>query len=125
MQVAPAWLLQRSPNILLLIPGTSSRTHLAENIAAAQLALPGDALRILDNIATRARPLTRGEKWGERQLSLIFAWKNLNTAGTIGSYKWGVIDDRFLIIPVNQTTVFILPTGLQHGGRCRFCHDKI
>ncbi|WP_181962897.1 aldo/keto reductase, partial [Klebsiella pneumoniae] len=55
MQVALAWLLQRSPNILL-IPGTSSRTHLAENIAAAQLGLPADALRILDNIATRARP---------------------------------------------------------------------
>ena len=63
MQVALAWLLQRSPNILL-IPGTSSRTHLAENIAAAQLALPGDALRILDNIATRARPCPVGRNGG-------------------------------------------------------------
>ena len=54
MQVALAWLLQRAPNILL-IPGTSSRTHLAENIAAAELALPAEALRTLDNIATAAR----------------------------------------------------------------------
>ncbi|STS93071.1 aldo-keto reductase [Klebsiella variicola] len=46
MQVALAWLLQRSPECSA-DPGTSSRTHLAENIAAAQLALPGDALRIL------------------------------------------------------------------------------
>ena len=54
-QVALAWLLQRAPNILL-IPGTSSRTHLAENIAAAGLILPADALRTLDNIATRKHP---------------------------------------------------------------------
>ncbi|EPG9890919.1 aldo/keto reductase family oxidoreductase [Klebsiella pneumoniae] len=54
MQVALAWLLQRAPNILL-IPGTSSRTHLAENIAAAELVLPAEALRTLDNIATAAR----------------------------------------------------------------------
>ena len=53
-QVALAWLLQRAPNILL-IPGTSSRTHLAENIAAAELVLPAEALRTLDNIATAAR----------------------------------------------------------------------
>ena len=41
--------------ISLLIPGTSSRTHLAENIAAAELVLPAEALRTLDNIATAAR----------------------------------------------------------------------
>ena len=49
MQVALAWLLQRSPNILL-IPGTSSRAHLRENLAAADLALPADAIRDLDAI---------------------------------------------------------------------------
>lgn len=43
MQVALAWLLRRSPNILL-IPGTSSVAHLRENIAAAALALPDDAM---------------------------------------------------------------------------------
>lgn len=43
MQVALAWLLQRSPNILL-IPGTSSLAHLKENLAAAQLKLPSDAV---------------------------------------------------------------------------------
>ena len=49
MQVALAWLLQRSPNILL-IPGTSSLTHLRENLAAASLTLPVDAVAALDAI---------------------------------------------------------------------------
>jgi len=49
MQVALAWLLQRAPNILL-IPGTSSRAHLRENIAAAALALPSGALERLDGV---------------------------------------------------------------------------
>ncbi|HDG1676000.1 TPA: aldo/keto reductase family oxidoreductase [Kluyvera ascorbata] len=53
MQVALAWLLHRSPNILL-IPGTSSVTHLQENMAAGQLTLPEDALTTLDGIAARA-----------------------------------------------------------------------
>jgi aryl-alcohol dehydrogenase-like predicted oxidoreductase len=47
--VALAWLLQRSPNILL-IPGTSSVAHLRDNIAAASLELPADALAELDKI---------------------------------------------------------------------------
>jgi len=50
MQVALAWLLQRSPNILL-IPGTSSTGHLHENLAAAILELPPEALGELDKIA--------------------------------------------------------------------------
>ncbi len=49
MQVALAWLLQRSPNILL-IPGTSSVAHLHENLAAASLTLPMDAVAELDAI---------------------------------------------------------------------------
>jgi pyridoxine 4-dehydrogenase len=49
MQVALAWLLHRSPNILL-IPGTSSRAHLRENLAAAELELSQDVLRRLDAI---------------------------------------------------------------------------
>jgi aryl-alcohol dehydrogenase-like predicted oxidoreductase len=49
MQVALAWLLQRAPNILL-IPGTSSVAHLAENLAAAELQLPKEALAKLDGI---------------------------------------------------------------------------
>jgi aryl-alcohol dehydrogenase-like predicted oxidoreductase len=53
MQVALAWLLQRSPNILL-IPGTSSLDHLAQNLAAAELDLPADAIAELDGIATRS-----------------------------------------------------------------------
>jgi aryl-alcohol dehydrogenase-like predicted oxidoreductase len=48
-QVALAWLLQRSPNILL-IPGTSSVKHLDENLAAAQLVLPAEALTRLERI---------------------------------------------------------------------------
>jgi pyridoxine 4-dehydrogenase len=50
MQVALAWLLRRSPNILL-IPGTSSVAHLHENLAAAELALPDDAVKELDSVA--------------------------------------------------------------------------
>ena len=50
MQVALAWLLRRAPNILL-IPGTSSVTHLRENFAAAELNLPDDALMELDGVA--------------------------------------------------------------------------
>ena len=54
MQVALAWLLQRAPN-LLLIPGTSSVAHLRENLAAADLVLPADALAALDGIAGATR----------------------------------------------------------------------
>ncbi|MFF0468579.1 aldo/keto reductase family oxidoreductase [Micromonospora zamorensis] len=49
MSVALAWLLRRSPNILL-IPGTSSTTHLRENIAGAALPLSDDDLTELDKI---------------------------------------------------------------------------
>ena len=54
MQVALAWLLQRSPN-LLLIPGTSSLGHLRENLAAAGLKLPAEAVARLDTIGAGAR----------------------------------------------------------------------
>jgi aryl-alcohol dehydrogenase-like predicted oxidoreductase len=53
MQVALAWLLHRSPNILL-IPGTSSVAHLRENLAAAQLTLAPDTLAELEGIAAEA-----------------------------------------------------------------------
>ena len=49
MQVALAWLLRRAPNILL-IPGTSTRNHLRENLAAAALALPQEAIDRLNGI---------------------------------------------------------------------------
>ncbi|MBG0815694.1 aldo/keto reductase family oxidoreductase [Planomonospora sp. ID82291] len=49
MSVALAWLLQRSPNILL-IPGTSSAAHLRENVAGAGLTLSGEDLAELDEI---------------------------------------------------------------------------
>jgi pyridoxine 4-dehydrogenase len=51
MQVALAWLLRRAPNILP-IPGTSSVAHLRENIAAAEIVLPQDAMKELDSMAT-------------------------------------------------------------------------
>jgi aryl-alcohol dehydrogenase-like predicted oxidoreductase len=54
MQVALAWLLHRSPNILL-IPGTSSVTHLRENLAAAQMQLAPATLAELDGIAAEGR----------------------------------------------------------------------
>jgi aryl-alcohol dehydrogenase-like predicted oxidoreductase len=53
MQTALAWLLHRSPNILL-IPGTSSLAHLRENLAAAQLTLSREILAELDGIAATA-----------------------------------------------------------------------
>jgi pyridoxine 4-dehydrogenase len=53
MQLALAWLLHRSPNILL-IPGTSSLAHLRENLAAAQLTLDPSTVAELDGIATAA-----------------------------------------------------------------------
>jgi len=49
MQVALAWLLRRAPNVLL-IPGTSSVEHLRENLAAAELDLPADAVRAVDSL---------------------------------------------------------------------------
>lgn len=53
MQVALAWLLRRAPNVLL-IPGTSSVAHLRENLAAAELDLPQDAMVALNGIASQA-----------------------------------------------------------------------
>jgi diketogulonate reductase-like aldo/keto reductase len=49
MQLALAWLLQRSPNILL-IPGTSSVAHLRENLEAATLEIPREVLGDLDSL---------------------------------------------------------------------------
>jgi pyridoxine 4-dehydrogenase len=54
LQVAIAWLLQRSPNILL-IPGTSSVKHLRENLKAADLVLPADVLAVLDEIGLQTK----------------------------------------------------------------------
>jgi pyridoxine 4-dehydrogenase len=51
MQVALAWLLHRATNILL-IPGTSSVTHLRENFTSVELNLPEDAVRALNGIGT-------------------------------------------------------------------------
>jgi pyridoxine 4-dehydrogenase len=53
MQVALAWLLRRSPNILL-IPGTSSVAHLKENLAATEIAMPDEVIRELEAVATKA-----------------------------------------------------------------------
>jgi aryl-alcohol dehydrogenase-like predicted oxidoreductase len=55
MQVAQAWLLQRSPN-MLLIPGTSSVAHLRENIAAASIRLTPEILDSLNSISAQAAP---------------------------------------------------------------------
>jgi aryl-alcohol dehydrogenase-like predicted oxidoreductase len=54
MQVALAWLLQRSPNILL-IPGTSSVGHLRENLSAATLQVPSEMIAALDMIGGEPR----------------------------------------------------------------------
>ncbi|MBN8468867.1 aldo/keto reductase family oxidoreductase [Corallococcus exiguus] len=52
MQVALAWLLHRSPNVLL-IPGTSSITHLRENLASEELALSAEDMDTLNHLAER------------------------------------------------------------------------
>lgn len=54
MQLALAWLLHRSPN-LLLIPGTSSLKHLRENLQATQLQIPADVLAQLNSIGKQNR----------------------------------------------------------------------
>jgi aryl-alcohol dehydrogenase-like predicted oxidoreductase len=54
IQLALAWLLQRSRNILL-IPGTSSIGHLRENLEASTLRIPAEVLRALDSIGGAAR----------------------------------------------------------------------
>jgi aryl-alcohol dehydrogenase-like predicted oxidoreductase len=54
MQLALAWLLHRSPNILL-IPGTSSRKHLRENLQAASLQIPAVLVADLDSIGGSPR----------------------------------------------------------------------
>ena len=62
MQVALAWLLQRSPNILV-IPGTSSLNHLRENLKAATLQIPAEVLADLDAVSRQdaAVPIARHE----------------------------------------------------------------
>ena len=55
-QLALALLLRRAPNILL-IPGTSSVAHLRENLAAAELSLPDDALTRLDGLILEPRAI--------------------------------------------------------------------
>jgi len=54
MQVALAWLLQRSPN-MLVIPGTSSVEHLRENLQASRLRIPSEVIAELDEIGGNAR----------------------------------------------------------------------
>jgi pyridoxine 4-dehydrogenase len=58
MQLALAWLLQRSPNILL-IPGTSSRKHLRENLQATTLQIPSEVLANLEAIPNQTVELPR------------------------------------------------------------------
>ena len=53
MQVALGWMLRRAPNILL-IPGTSSVTHLKENLAATEIALSDDVIKELEGVAAKA-----------------------------------------------------------------------
>jgi pyridoxine 4-dehydrogenase len=59
MQVALAWLLHRSPNILL-IPGTSSVAHLRENLAVGELVISPEVLAELNGIAAVATPVAAG-----------------------------------------------------------------
>ncbi len=62
MQTALAWLLRRAPNILL-IPGTSSLAHLDENLKAAEITLPDQALAELDAIGDVGADAGRPARW--------------------------------------------------------------
>src|SRR5205807_390332 len=68
-QVALAWLLQRS-STMVLIPGTSSVAHLRENVSAASLQLPAEAIEELDAVgrspgaSTHKAPTERGREHG-------------------------------------------------------------
>jgi pyridoxine 4-dehydrogenase len=67
MQTALAWLLHRSPT-MLLIPGTSSLAHLRENVAATRLELPSEALARLNAIWSRRHlSSARGDKWQDER----------------------------------------------------------
>jgi pyridoxine 4-dehydrogenase len=57
MQVALAWLLQRSPNILV-IPGTSSIEHLRENLQASMLRIPPEVIADLEVLSAKSQPNT-------------------------------------------------------------------
>jgi aryl-alcohol dehydrogenase-like predicted oxidoreductase len=61
MQVALAWLLQRSPNILT-IPGTSSLNHFRDNLGAASLELQPDAIAALNAIAETVRAASQSTR---------------------------------------------------------------
>lgn len=78
MQVALAWLLRRSANILL-IPGTSSVSHLRENLAAGEFALPDDAIKELDSVWQPSYPPD-----GVRKSSAIHAVRNFAGRGVAG-----------------------------------------
>jgi pyridoxine 4-dehydrogenase len=58
MQVALAWLLQRSPNILV-IPGTSSVKHLRENLQSSRLKIPAEVIADLDSLGGAPSPVNR------------------------------------------------------------------
>ncbi|HEY5222981.1 MAG TPA: aldo/keto reductase family oxidoreductase [Microbacteriaceae bacterium] len=70
MAVALAWLLQRSPNILL-IPGTSSVAHLRENVAGAGIELPSDAVEELNSIAGGVSAVTTAVSAGDAARATI------------------------------------------------------
>ena len=72
MQVASAWRLQRSPDILL-IPGTSSLVCLRENLAAAALQLPAAAIARLDEICNES--------------TAVHAWVCWRTSGSLSGAR--------------------------------------
>ena len=79
MQVALAWLLQRAPNILL-IPGTSSPVHLRENLSAAELKLPAEALEKLDGIVGEGGARRTERRADPRRHRPDAAWRQANTS---------------------------------------------
>src|SRR5205085_11914444 len=75
MQVALAWLLQRSPNILL-IPGTSSLEHLRENLQVSKIQIPSGVLADLNAISGDAKQLRYATSEDIDRASQFFTYRN-------------------------------------------------
>jgi aryl-alcohol dehydrogenase-like predicted oxidoreductase len=67
-QIALAWLLHKSPNIVP-IPGTKRRRYLEENVGAASISLSADDVRILD--ATLSPEKVAGPRYNEKQMAMV------------------------------------------------------
>jgi len=105
MQLALAWLLQRSPNILL-IPGTSSVAHLRENLKAAQLEISREVLDDLDAVRTM-----NSDSLGERHFRIMPPSPRRNRSRVSVYRKEARVDPLRLLLRSSARS----PGGLRHA----------